>query len=86
MDVNEIVGMAKEHCDLVNHYAEYQNSYVFSYDDGTDRETFGGYGAPMIVPKDGSGCYAFLYGITQDRSLLAGGILREGSIEQLLSK
>ena len=46
---------AKELKPLINNCTEYENGYVFGYDDGTDTIFYGGTEAPCVVlKKDGS--------------------------------
>ena len=76
MRLSEALDAAKQQKQHINHFSEYANSYVFSFDDGI--ESYGG-DSPIVVPKNGGPCVSFVHAPT-DTDYLDGGIVAEGAV------
>lgn len=82
MNLDEAYEKAKQEKQDINHFAEYKEAYVFSFDPGYP--TKGG-DMPIVVPKDGTRCINFLYAI-QETDMDFNELLDEGTIESYSTK
>ena len=71
----EALNIAKDNKEIINHFTEYNDSYVFS--DASDK-SFGGT-SPVVIDKNSGKALMYVWAIGE--GLLDGEVIKEGSID-----